>query len=57
MVGVATTGERSWHASWWEWHALILLAYVTIGFAAYREWREDRSVICTYRRPATAARM
>ncbi|MBV9166070.1 MAG: hypothetical protein JO342_07940 [Solirubrobacterales bacterium] len=20
MVGVATTGERSWHASWWEWH-------------------------------------
>jgi adenylate cyclase len=42
MIGVATTGERSWHASWWEWHVLILLAYVTIGFAAHREWREDR---------------
>ncbi|MFZ1992800.1 MAG: adenylate/guanylate cyclase domain-containing protein [Solirubrobacteraceae bacterium] len=42
MVGVATTGERSWHASWWEWHVLILLAYATIGFAAHREWREDR---------------
>jgi adenylate cyclase len=42
MVGVATTGERSWHASWWEWHALIVLAYVIIGFAAHREWREDR---------------
>lgn len=42
MVGVATTGERSWHASWWEWHALIVLAYVIIGVAAHREWREDR---------------
>jgi class 3 adenylate cyclase len=42
MVGVATTGERSWHASWWEWHALIVLAYVIIGFAARREWREER---------------
>jgi adenylate cyclase len=42
MIGVATTGERSWHASWWEWHALIVLAYVIIGFAAHREWREDR---------------
>lgn len=42
MIGVATTGERSWHASWWEWHALIVLAYVIIGFAARREWREER---------------
>jgi class 3 adenylate cyclase len=42
MIGVATTGERSWHASWWEWHALIVLAYVIIGFAAHREWHEDR---------------
>jgi len=42
MIGVATTGERSWHASWWEWHALIVLAYLIIGFAAHREWHEDR---------------
>jgi adenylate cyclase len=42
MIGVATTGERSWHASWWEWHALIVLAYVIIGFAARREWRDER---------------
>jgi class 3 adenylate cyclase len=42
MVGVATTGERSWHASWWEWHALIVLAYGIIGFAALREWRDER---------------
>jgi class 3 adenylate cyclase len=42
LVGVALTGERKWHASWWEWHGLILLAYLLIGFAAHREWREER---------------
>jgi class 3 adenylate cyclase len=42
MVGVATTGERSWHASWWEWHGLVVLAYLIIGFAARREWRDER---------------
>ncbi len=42
MIGVATTGERAWHASWWEWHALIVLAYLVVGVAARREWREER---------------
>ncbi len=42
MIGVAVTGERKWHASWWEWHGLILLAYLIIGFAARREWRDER---------------
>src|SRR5918994_5087995 len=42
MVGVALTGERTWHASWWEWHGLIVLAYVVVAFAAQREWREER---------------
>jgi len=42
MIGVAVTGERKWHASWWEWHGLIILAYVIIGFAAQREWRDER---------------
>ena len=40
MIGVALTGERKWHASWWEWHGLIVLAYLIIGFAVRREWRE-----------------
>jgi adenylate cyclase len=42
MVGVAVTGERSWHASWWLWHGLIVLAFVLVGFAARREWRDER---------------
>ena len=42
MIGVATTGERKWHASWWEWHGLIVLAYLLVGLAALREWRDER---------------
>jgi adenylate cyclase len=42
LIGVAVTGERKWHASWWEWHGLIVSAYLVIGFAAQREWREER---------------
>jgi class 3 adenylate cyclase len=42
LIGVALTGERKWHASWWEWHGLIVTAYVIIGLAARREWREER---------------
>jgi adenylate cyclase len=42
MVGVIVTGERNWHASWWEWHGLIVTGYALIGFAAHREWRDER---------------
>jgi adenylate cyclase len=42
LVGVAVTGERKWHASWWEWHGLIVSAYLITGFAARREWRDER---------------
>ena len=42
MVGVAATGERAWHASWWLWHCLIVLAFLIVGFAARREWRDER---------------
>ncbi|HWJ32195.1 MAG TPA: hypothetical protein VNR59_07630, partial [Gaiellaceae bacterium] len=42
LIGVALTGERSWHASWWEWHGLIVFGYLVIGIAAQREWRDER---------------
>jgi class 3 adenylate cyclase len=42
MIGVAVTGERDWHASWWEWHGLIVTAYLVVGYAARNEWRDER---------------
>ena len=36
MIGVAVTGERKWHASWWEWHGLIVAAYVIVGLDTRR---------------------
>jgi class 3 adenylate cyclase len=42
MVGVAVTGERAWHASWWEWHALIITAFAVVSYAAHRQWHEER---------------
>ena len=42
MVGVASTGERAWHASWWLWHGLIVLAFALVAFAARRQWSEER---------------
>jgi adenylate cyclase len=42
LIDVAVTGERKWHASWWEWHGLIVTAYLVVGLAARREWRDER---------------
>ncbi len=40
MVAVALA--RSWHASWWEWHVLMLMAFGAIAYSARREDREER---------------
>lgn len=42
MIGVALTGERAWHASWWWWHGLILTAYSAVSYAAHRQWHDER---------------
>jgi class 3 adenylate cyclase len=39
---VATAIGRSWHASWWEWHVLMLAAFALIASSAHREWHEER---------------
>ncbi len=36
---VAVAESRSWHASWWEWHLLLLAAF---GYVAYSVHAEDR---------------
>ena len=38
VIAVAT----NWHASWWEWHVLMLLAFGFIAVSARREWHEER---------------
>ena len=40
MVAVALA--RSWHASWWEWHVLMLTAFGAIAYSARREAGEER---------------
>jgi class 3 adenylate cyclase len=39
---IQTAFSRSWHTSWWEWHALMLIAFGLVAFTARREWREER---------------
>ena len=38
MLSLAT----SWQLSWWEWHGLMVVGFVAIGAAAWREWNEER---------------
>jgi class 3 adenylate cyclase len=40
MVAVAVS--RSWHASWWEWHVLMLIAFGAIAYSARQEGAEER---------------
>jgi adenylate cyclase len=42
LVGVAIAGELRWHSAWWEWHILIVLAYLVVFSAARHEWRDER---------------
>jgi len=39
---VAVAFARSWHASWWEWHLLMLAAFGAIAWSARREVPEER---------------
>ncbi len=40
MIAIAVA--RNWHATWWEWHALMLAAFALIAWGAHREWHEER---------------
>lgn len=40
MTAVAVS--RSWHATWWEWHLLMLAAFGLVAWSAQREWHEER---------------
>jgi adenylate cyclase len=39
---VAVAFARSWHASWWEWHLLMLVAFGAIAYSARQEESAER---------------
>jgi len=39
---VAVAFARNWHASWWEWHLLMLAAFALVAWSAHRQWHEER---------------
>jgi adenylate cyclase len=41
---VAVTLSRNWHATWWEWHLLMLLAFASIALGARSEYRRSGSL-------------
>jgi class 3 adenylate cyclase len=39
---VAMAIGLNWHTTWWEWHALMLVAFGLIAWGAHRQWHEER---------------
>jgi hypothetical protein len=42
MIAVVFSG--TWHSAWWEWHVLMVAAFVTIALGARSEYRHARSL-------------
>jgi adenylate cyclase len=42
-AAVAVAVARNWHATWWEWHLLILVAFGLVALSARAEWRTEGS--------------
>ena len=42
VVAVALAARRAGSSRWWEWHGLMVIGFVSIGAAAWREWYEER---------------
>jgi class 3 adenylate cyclase len=39
---IAIVFARSWHATWWEWHLLMLAAFGIVAYTARKQWHEER---------------
>ena len=49
MIAVAVA--RNWHASWWEWHVLMLTAFALVAVAAPRVGPRSASATSTSTAP------
>ena len=45
---IAVAFARSWHASWWEWHVLMAVAFATVTLSVRREVRREGSVAAAF---------
>ena len=45
---LAVTFGRNWHASWWEWHVLMLVAFVIVARTARVEYRRSGSSVAAF---------
>jgi class 3 adenylate cyclase len=36
---------RNWHASWWEWHLLMTIAFGYVAYSAYVQYRREGSPV------------
>jgi adenylate cyclase len=34
---------RNWHATWWEWHLLMIVAFGLVARSAWQEWKAEGS--------------
>ncbi|HVD29688.1 MAG TPA: GAF domain-containing protein, partial [Mycobacteriales bacterium] len=40
---IAGAYGRNWHASWWEWHVLMVLAFGFVAYSAREQYRREGS--------------
>jgi len=45
---VAVAFARSWHASWWEWHVLMAVAFAIVTISVRNEYRREGSVTAAF---------
>ena len=45
---IAVAFARSWHASWWEWHLLMAVAFAVVTLSVRREVRREGSVAAAF---------
>jgi class 3 adenylate cyclase len=51
LLGEATlviVVSRNWHLSWWEWHLLMLGAFLAIAFGVRDEYQRSRSLTAAF---------
>lgn len=45
---IAVAFARSWHASWWEWHVLMAVAFAIVTISVRNEYRREGSITAAF---------